>query len=113
MNVVETLKAARKKIEGKFNWTQGAAARDVIGDAVNADSQYAVSWCALGAIDAVCPKDEYAIWCSCLNHLSNACPNHPEKMVQMGVLSVNDRGTHEGVLKLYDDAIALAMKELG
>ena len=49
----EYLCKARDYIER--GWTQGSSARDVYGESVLANSPRAVTWCAIGAINAAMP----------------------------------------------------------
>jgi hypothetical protein len=58
MSVADVLKAAKAKIAEDRHWTQGASARTAgIGVSCDPCSSHAVSWCVVGAIQAVVGAD--------------------------------------------------------
>ena len=57
----DTLKRARDKIQQEHNWTQGALARKRDGEIVEPQHPEARQWCAMGALYA-CDPSMYAAW---------------------------------------------------
>lgn len=47
---VRVVRAARRRIADKRQWTSGAAAKDANGYSINVRSPNAVAWCATGAL---------------------------------------------------------------
>ena len=94
--VADTLRRARAKIEE--GWCQGSSARDAIGSRVDPLSIYAVQWCTVGAIEAVCRT--YTLSLESRAALRRIAP---EELVDF-----NDhrRRTKEDILDLYHQAIA-------
>ena len=92
------LKLARAKIEKLENWTQGTRARDMVGTPVEPDSVDAVQWCATGALMAVCGD---AYW---EERKKLLCATN--ELFGVGLISLNDHGTHEQVLEAFDVAMA-------
>lgn len=88
---------ARALIANPENWTTDFYARDASGNEVDANSNAAVCFCALGAITRVIPEDCYS--CETVRLLELAAGN---SWVQF----VNDRDGHAAVLAMYDRAIA-------
>lgn len=91
MTTLETLKAARKKIEKPENWTQGELARSAKGNGVRPESSLAVCWCASGAMMSI-DKD-----CS-FRDLAAVIDNW--------IPVFNDTHTHSEVLAAFDAAIS-------
>src|SRR5205085_12308617 len=50
VDTLSILKAARNLIEPKGNWTQGASARNILGNSTSPLSDDAVTWCSYGAL---------------------------------------------------------------
>lgn len=98
MTPVEILKAARELIAKPERWTRGCGARDASGEDVEARSDAAICWCAIGAIVRV--SDDNPV---------------PAEMLLRRVLpdggfisSFNDSHDHAEVVALFDRAIASA-----
>lgn len=97
MSPVEILKAARELIAKPERWTRGSGARDASGQDVDASSDDAVCWCAIGAIVRV---SENPVPAEML--LRRVLPDG-------GFISAfNDSHDHAEVLALFDAAIASA-----
>jgi hypothetical protein len=98
MSPVEILKAARELIAKPERWTRGCGARNASGQDVNAHSDDATCWCAIGAIVKV--SDDNPVPAEML--LRRALPDG-------GFISAfNDSHDHAEVLALFDAAIASA-----
>lgn len=101
MSVVDDLKAARELIADPNHWTKGSFARDASGQTCSPTSEFAVCWCASGALRKVegCQLDDLPVaW----DYLSTCVPGG-------SVAAFNDGARlHAAVLKMYDKAIALA-----
>lgn len=104
--VLQTLKDARALIEDPKHWTRFAPARDANGKEVFASGQDAVCWCALGAIAKA------TAWCALIEP---AAAELEETIAANGDLrpagrlstlsplaTLNDYGTHAGVLRAFD-----------
>jgi hypothetical protein len=98
MTPLETLKAARQLISDPAKWTQGAQSRDKLGHPYAFDTDKAVCWCALGAIERVAGRysSERFEASTKLRSIS------PKGLV----IDFNDTHTHAEVLALFDAAIA-------
>lgn len=107
MASADILRAARARIEDPKNWTTKAFAKDAKGNAVFGDSDKAVCWCALGAVDA---EIRGVIKIDPAKYLFDVCG----RLFDVDEVSiVNDRFGHRAVLKLFDAAIAAAEAEAG
>lgn len=104
MNTAELLIAAREKIAKPEHWTQKSSARRLDGTQTIANDQQACAWCALGAIwcfEDVHSPAEYFL-CKARGWTG---------WVFVADFNDNSETTHADILKLYDDAIALARAE--
>lgn len=101
---VELLKAARAKIADPANWTSNTWARDKSGEPVMPQNPQACSWCARGAVEAVCDRDHGQVT-SAERWLFWAADR---RFGGQGVAEINDALGHSAVLRLFDFAIAEA-----
>lgn len=100
MKTSELLKAAKAKIAYEKCWTQGASARDAIGDAVDYTHDSAVCYCSTGILTKLLPKSPQHVWRKAWDALSKAT---------CGFIAVyNDNHTHAEVMAKWDEAIKLA-----
>lgn len=104
-DVTALLKAARKQIERPESWTQGHYARDASARKVHALDPTATRWCASGAL-AVVNNGFGAVELDALEMLGRVLENGVYG--NRTVADYNDSCTHEEVLALFDDAIALS-----
>ena len=96
------LKKARKLIER--GWCLNASARTKTGKVCNIFSKRAVQWCAYGAVSAVSSKHTHR---PAIDMLDKAVAR-----TDCGIIAFNDRqASSKPVLRAFDRAIALAMKE--
>ena len=94
------LKRVRKLLSDPNKWCQGAFARDKNSDHVESCSEFAVSWCLLGAINKeVGTSDDFSIYGS------SAAKYLREKTGIRDIVLFNDHATHKQVLDLLDKAI--------
>lgn len=108
MTTLERLLAARALVAR--GWTQGANARDAMDCPLSPCAEYAVSFCAYGAVGALTPASDWAV-----NALVAALPPSATEEVENGdsysiaaaLIDYNDdSGTSKtDVLALYDRAI--------
>ena len=98
---VVLLTNARKVIAKPENWCTEMYAIDSNGDPCIETDMKAEQWCATGACYAV--QDELQCVHTAITFLQRA--------VHSSVTRFNDTKTHEEVLKMFDDAIALANAE--
>ena len=101
-NVQMALINARNLIEDESRWIQGRQARDVRGKETSAFSPTATRFCAEGALLHACGPSKLIQ--DCWDLLTQAAEKQHFHMVTI----LNDRGSHQMVLKMYDDAIAFA-----
>lgn len=101
---VAILEEARERIEK--GWTQGAFARNSVGDAVNEDSEQACAWCVTGALMAA-PR--IAVDDAARFYLHKAIASIDDAS-QHSLASWNDAPdrTQEEVLAAFDAAIKIA-----
>lgn len=93
------LKRARKLIEK--GWCRGVAAVTKSGTPVLPRSKHACRWCVSGAIQVYDRDDGF-----------NACINYLSSAVGSNIICFNDEQTNKKpVLRAFDRAIALALKE--
>ena len=103
MNDVQlALLAAKLLISHKRDWLQEDYARDQAGHACDPQLAGACSWCAVGALEAVMPPGETPH--KPLHYLQRVA----RERYATSPFSVNDRFGHRFVMKMYDEAIALA-----
>ncbi|AWI90247.1 hypothetical protein C0214_19495 [Methylobacterium sp. DM1] len=107
MASADILRAARARIEDPKNWTQGFFAKDQGGRLVASRDEYAVCWCALGAVIAEADYVEERYSARFLFEASKKLFDEDDVTV------VNDYLGHDAVLKIYDAAIAAAEAEAG
>ena len=108
ITTAEILKRAKAKIENPGHWCQGFPAKDVRGRSAKPHSDYAVRWCAIGALDSVSGRFD-ALWYmkarDCLMTSAIECGN------AIGIAHLNDHSDHATVMRMYDLAIAKAEGE--
>jgi hypothetical protein len=120
--VLKCLKRARKRITKIENWTQFRQGESKDGYGVPPDSPSAARWCAVGAINHVCPSPQYRDFddtpypgIEARRVLSDVVA---KKHRGLAVTGLNDRThqprevVHALVLKRFDDAIARVEKEI-
>jgi hypothetical protein len=104
--VVEKLQEARALIER--GWCKFASAKTAHGNHVDPTSEYAVSWCAYGAITRVEPDSNEA-FVALLMRLELPAEWDDENAI--GDYNDDVRTTKEDILALFDRAIAKARGE--
>jgi len=92
--ILRDLRAAWKLIASKKRWTQDAYARTKTGRACTARSEYAVQWCATGALDRI--------------DASHATFELLRGVAGARVEMINDLDGYAAVRKLYAEAIKCA-----
>lgn len=104
----DVLVAARDLIVKRENWTQGAYARDRLGDRTNSEGGEAVCWCAVGAIRRAI-RLAGVHWCEGGSDIYlTARGALRRQMYDLDVAVFNDRSEHADVLDAFDRAIAAA-----
>lgn len=125
MKISEVLTDARKLIERPENWCRGTMARDSDGCAVPVEHKLASKFCSTGAVNRVAHslENSYARGVDALNMLykvmsrvygnASPVPTPFPFSAPVSIAAYNDMQdrTHYEILKLFDDAIALAKKE--
>lgn len=107
MNALEVLKAARHLLSDPNRWTKRAYARAADGLDIDATSDMAVSFCAIGAMrhvtgsDSIVDNEEYGEAMVALN----GAVVWPGKLCRTARFNDHPDTTHEDVLALYDRAI--------
>jgi hypothetical protein len=97
MTILETLRAARKKITPRERWTQRQTARTQSRRPCRATSPNAVCWCSAGAVLATTQDRE----------IVSGCQTALEKVsYPWSFQHFNDARTHAEVLRAFDEAIA-------
>lgn len=99
MLAADLLRAARARIFDPERWTQGALARDAMGNLIAETDSRAKCWCARGAYYAEDPLS---------SHGGEKFLNEAADEKGTFVERINDRGRHADVMDLYDRAIELA-----
>jgi hypothetical protein len=100
MKASEMLERAKAVISNPENWTVGTPARDEDGYPVSIYSPYAVKFCAVGACArADCYVGSFGA--DAIRFLWLAAGGKDPA-------AINDRGKHEEVLHLFDEAIRLS-----
>ena len=98
VTTVEILKAARKLIEKKENWTTKTSARDAEGKSCKVTDENAHQFCVTGAIHKVCtPYADCNVAYSAVVLL--------DRYAGKSVVDINDREGHEAVLNVLDECI--------
>lgn len=100
MTALEILRRARERILVPAKWTQRAYALNAAGMSVYGHSPDAVRWCAVGAIRAEAPA-----WHPQSSAAMGALNGAAFRTEGMGVMSLNDLGTHAQVIAVFDAAI--------
>lgn len=102
-SVLDALKKARALISNRERWTQGAFARDEYGAPVGTIDEYAVCWCAHGAVRRVSPSK---FWDKAFHTLDRSVLRTRDEKSGT-ILSYNDQHgrKHEDVIARFDDAI--------
>jgi hypothetical protein len=113
MKAADILKRAKARIEDPKRWTRNAYARDADGKECDPDSDIATCFCAIGAVaNVIGVRAGEAERAPAIEPLYKAAGAHldwwegPNK-----VTDVNDNDTHTAVMKLFDEAIAIAESE--
>ena len=107
MKPSDLLKHARAKIVHPADWCQGYAALDALGYPTDPNSIFARRWCAMGALDTAPARQDtprYREAQDCLNW--GAMKVRPPS----GISGLNDNGTHDDVIRMYDHAIKIALQ---
>lgn len=110
MNTADHLRAARNKIARPENWTKKSLARDAAGSLVDYTSPYACCFCIVGAVIVTSPnpgRTAADIWG--WDARSEALRLLGEAANTNFLPTFNDNATHDGVLAVFDEAIARAM----
>ena len=102
-DALELLTNARTLLSNIDNWTQVAGARDIEGCAIHPNSDYAVKWCAIGALLKFYTGEPLD---NGYNIAANFLAMEAKKECNMSITSFNDSMTHQDVLDMYDRAIA-------
>ncbi len=103
MTTVEILKRARGRITAQEDWCKGEFARDKSGKGCSPTGTNAVTWCARGAVDYVTGGGGLSG-----NYAHTALTDASFELFERGPAVVNDAGTHEQVMHMYDRAIQLS-----
>ena len=104
MKTSEILIAARDLIADPARWTQHSSARNIKGNCTRSQSEEAVCWCAMGALERVCPLQDFVSTDDCLDRAGK------ELFGRLDV-AVNDELGHDAVMQMYAKAIADARAE--
>jgi hypothetical protein len=91
--------AAAALIENPEAWTQNVPARNKKGASVDANSQQACSWCALGAVDKV--SYDYNSWLEATRKVRDVLRGEKP---YISIAKFNDNHTHAEVLALLRKA---------
>lgn len=114
MNTTQLLEESRAIILDPEHWCQKWDARDAQGRKVDSNSDSAVSFCAGGAMDLVDRRhrdDELLSWSQPFSIMSGfrlLDQAARELFDRKDYLDVNDHGSHEMVIKMFDRAIELS-----
>jgi hypothetical protein len=106
MRASEILTKARALIANKEHWCQGAYAMRADGEYADPSGPDAVRWCALGA----CIKVAVGIGGE-LDVASGLLHRACYGSRRQSVLLTNDKAGHAAVMRLYDKAIKMAIKQ--
>lgn len=101
--VTQILVAAKALIANPVNWTQGAGARNLVGQSVPVLSDEAHSFCSLGALDKALSVRDHSPGMDekAYSFLGKSAAN-------VSISLFNDRHSHEEVMEMWDKAIHLA-----
>ena len=103
----ERLVAAKAVITDEDRWTQGFLARDRLKNKVAPESPCAIQWCAVGALLHASRNVEF-IYPPARRLLESAAR---EVSDHFSIVDLNDEGSHEDVMRAYDVAIKMAVRE--
>lgn len=100
VDVVKTLKAARKLLSGRGAWMRHWFAADKEGAHVASRDPAACKWCSLGALNSVAMPNQ---------ELCDSAAEAIEAVVGTNLITFNDRATSKRqVLAAFDAAISKA-----
>jgi hypothetical protein len=108
-SVVDVLRAARERISDPEHWTRSAFAKSPSGRPISPWSDGAVCWCARGSVYRECGSVSNAGLVEVFLMRATEEAKPPDDAEPIAWL--NDNGTHDDVLALYDRAIELAEAE--
>jgi hypothetical protein len=97
MKSSQVLANAKSLIASPARWTQGEFARNETGNRVSTYSDDAVCFCAIGALRLAARREDVS--CQYLWEILNVSGKFGS------VVETNDRGTHDDVMAMFDDAI--------
>ena len=100
---IELIKKARNKIYFKKHWTQSAIARNKDGEIVGVRDRNAVCWCAIGALDVVCPTE----W-----HFTSIMDIIYKVTYTNSIININDLEGHAAVIRIFNKAIKILTLKL-
>jgi hypothetical protein len=106
-SVVDVLRAAREQISDPKWWIKDDYARDRYGNSVQPDDPAATCFCSIGAlcnVQGLSPDEGDSLENPALAMLCKAAGSN-------SIATINDAGTHKGVLALFHRAIELAEAE--
>ena len=103
MTTEEILQKAKDRIAAPENWCQEELSRDKSGKRCDPTELTAAAWCASGAISYVMGRDAV-----CGDSAEHALRDASLELFGEIPASVNDSGTHEQVMRIYDVAIQKA-----
>lgn len=108
--VTKLLTEAKLLISDKVNWAQGVYAKNEKGLTVDNMDDEATCFCSLGALHraAVTGIVNHFIERDAINTLHEVIPVRPEGWRSIAAYNDGAGRTHEEVMKVFDDAIALA-----
>lgn len=101
----EILCWARQLINRERHWTSAASARDEGGTKIAPDHPSARSWCVIGSVEraiADLGADEAVLW-DIVAHLGHSAE---ALFGTRGLNLINDRFGYQGVIQLFDHALA-------
>lgn len=105
LSTLDVLKAARELIADPARWQQGWFAADADGIGCRGNSEGAVSFCALGAIEHITGGN---VWIDDFTTPAEAALLDAAERLYPDMsdpAAVNDELGHEAVLRVYDEAI--------
>jgi hypothetical protein len=95
----------KELLSDKARWTQHVNARDKRFNPCTVESERAVSWCLLGAIDKCYPQDRYLadnIFKRLTSRIKASCPDIADCDGEV-LINYNDTRTHAEVLSLVTE----------
>lgn len=107
---LEVLVKARNLISTPERWTQGAFARRADGTNTDVDDPKATAWCSLGAVSKAGGfyGIQETIISGAVKLLREVLRDRDARLTGIMCFNDADKTTHETVLKVFDEAIALA-----